>query len=329
MTTTRRRSQLKPPRQASTDELRRCGAGASGRRCVLGQERGSDRLPGEPQSRELGARSPSSARTSSAAYSGPAAAMSSSGAGRAPMNSARSRAGSATRGRGAGRHRCRRVPARGRDRRGLGRRPSTIGRRSGSPSRPARSTMRRHCSTVNVSQNAVPIGKSMTDSVTAASAMPSTRPPRRTSQSRRRRLSSPAIRSTTSTIARCSPRSIRSNADPRAGLRGMRGRLERRSRLGLDRDRHGLAAARWNNRSIDGPRPRPVGATAGAARPGNQPPASAWIGIAGTRSGVTSGRSSQRRSPGPPGAGSAGLVRKASCDSVSDRRGTASRVTVT
>ena len=40
-------------------------------------------------------------------------------------------------------------------------------------------------------------------------------------------------------------------------------------------------------------------------------------------------RSNQRRSPGPPGAGSAGWVTKASWDSVSDRRGTASRVTVT
>ena len=149
--------------------------------------------------------------------------------------------------------------------------------------------------------------------------MPSTRPPSRTSQSRRRRLSSPAMRSTTSTIARCSPRSIRSSAEPRAGL-GHRGRLERA----------GPPRARWRSPTAwpprDGTTVRSMtlagagSATAGAARSGNQPPASAWIGIA-TRSGPRrAGRTSAGRrgrpAPAPPG-----WVTKASWDSVSDRRG--------
>ena len=46
-----------------------------------------------------------------------------------------------------------------------GRPPSPRRRRSGSPSTPGSPTTRRHCSMVNVSQKAVPIGKSITDSL--------------------------------------------------------------------------------------------------------------------------------------------------------------------
>ena len=154
--------------------------------------------------------------------------------------------------------------------------------------------------------------------------MASASPPRSSSQSRRRRLSSPATASTTSTIARCSPRNIRSS-----GVWGI-GPARRSSGAG----------------SASGSIARPTAlATYGTAVRSGAVPGHVSIGIATRRptlvgtvigkaaampgSGEKPSRSNHRRSPGPPRAGSAGLVTKASCDSVSDLRGSASRVTVT
>jgi hypothetical protein len=77
------------------------------------------------------------------------------------------------------------------------------------------------------------------------------------------------------------------------------------------------------------------GSMAGAHRgaTGTRPPGSIGA-ITGTpveprRSGGGRSRSYQRRSAGPPGAGALGLATKASWDRVPERRGSASRVTVT
>ena len=196
--------------------------------------------------------------------------------------------------------------------------------------------MRRHCSTVNVSQNAVPIGKSITDSRTATSAIASTSPPSSTSQLRRRRLSAPATASTTSTIARCSPRSIRSRGDPLVGRR-CRSWSSRSASGSMATATAALAGAGAGGRypppgdgttvrfgAKDGRKPEPTSDGAGARRDrGSGRPPGAVVGP------EPASRSAARRSPGPPGAGAEAPVKKASCDRVSDRRGTASRVTVT
>ena len=196
----------------------------------------------------------------------------------------------------------------------------------------------------------------MTDSLTAISAIASTSPPSSSSHSRRCWLSGPATRSRTSAIARCSPRSIRSSAEPRRGRDVPAPALGRRRPRSATELVMGASAARARLPDRDGRRdarprravmgwlPRPTGpvrlersfdlgtGSGRCRRPAAMGDRDGGAG-AGERVAATSrsrrrGRSlggrRDRLSRAPPG-----LVTKASWESVSDRRGSASRVTVT
>ena len=175
----------------------------------------------------------------------------------------------------------------------------------------------------------------MTDSRDGDVGHASTSPPSRTSHSRRRRLSAPAIAvdDLDHRPVLASQHPLQRRAASAAGCHVRR--LERRDRPRA-RSRSPTRARPLRDGTTvrsDGPiAGRPIGRSSGAERSVNQPAAPAWIGIGRPASGRggrnPAGRTSAGR-PGRPARAPPGCVTKASWDSVSDRRGSASRVTVT
>ena len=207
--------------------------------------------------------------------------------------------------------------------------PAVDGRRSGSPSTPSAATMRRHCSTVNVSQNGG-AHREVDDRLADGDVGHGL------DQPAEQQLPAPPLRGCPRPATRVDDldhRPVLAAQHPlerrAVGRAAARGRCELAVRLRLDGDRR----PRWP-REMERPFD-PDGRRDAIRRPLDGGAARDRRAGAGMRSGrhrrlgCRRPRSTTRRSPGPPRAGSAGLVTKASWDSVSDRRGTASRVTVT